>query len=332
MLNLSNMVILAEAFFTNPEVSLATKLLEVIYIFAGLVCIYAAFKNLKDEQNPQPIGTFIFWLCLGILMACGRYIGMLPKGNMINGVIVVLMLIPPILNRVKRGANRSSTKEEQERNYKNIGMKIFVPAFAIGICSLIFAFIPGLSSLVGMGVGVILGMITVFLFNKNNKLGTFFNDAEQLLSLMGPTCILPCMLGVLGSIFTKAGVGEAVASIVGHIIPENNVYIGIIVYALGMMLFTMIMGNAFAAITVMTVGIGGPFVFAAGADPTICGMLALTCGYCGTLCTPMAANFNMIPVAVLEMDDKWGVIKKQIVPAIVIIIFQIAYMMLFGTK
>ena len=41
------------------------------------------------------------------------------------------------------------------------------------------------------------------------------------------------------------------------------------------------MGNAFAAITVMTVGIGAPFVLAYGADPAAIGILALTCGYCG---------------------------------------------------
>ena len=94
-----------------------------------------------------------------------------------------------------------------------------------------------------------------------------------------------------------SGVGDVVAGIVGKIIPEGNVNVGIAVFAIGMALFTMVMGNAFAAITVMTVGIGAPFVLAYGADPTLIGMLALTCGYCGTLCTPMAANFNVVPVA-----------------------------------
>lgn len=106
--------------------------------------------------------------------------------------------------------------------------------------------------------------------------------------------------------------------------------VGIIVYAIGMALFTMIMGNAFAAITVMTVGIGAPFVLALGADPTIVGMLALTCGYCGTLMTPMAANFNIVPVAILDMKDNYGVIKKQIPVAIFMLVVQILYMIIFG--
>ena len=57
-------------------------------------------------------------------------------------------------------------------------------------------------------------------------------------------------------------------------------------------------------------------------------MIALTCGYCGTLCTPMAANFNIVPVAMLDMKDKWGVIKNQIVPALLLLVFQIVYMIL----
>ncbi|MFR7425453.1 MAG: 5-oxoproline transporter, DUF979 family subunit [Bifidobacterium pullorum] len=109
-------------------------------------------------------------------------------------------------------------------------------------------------------------------------------------------------------------------------IPAGNLTVGIIVFALGMMLFTMIMGNAFAAITVMTVGIGAPFVLSLGADPAVVGILALTCGYCGTLLTPMAANFNIVPVAMLQMKDRMGVIKNQVLPAFVMIVVQIIYM------
>ena len=86
------------------------------------------------------------------------------------------------------------------------------------------------------------------------------------------------------------------------------------------------MGNAFAAITVMTVGIGAPFVLAYGANPVVIGMIALTCGYCGTLLTPMAANFNILPVAILNMKDRWGVIKNQVLVALIMLVFQICYM------
>ena len=118
------------------------------------------------------------------------------------------------------------------------------------------------------------------------------------------------------------------ADLVSHIIPEGNVNAGIVVYAIGMMLFTMIMGNAYAAITVMTVGIGYPFVLAHGANPVVIGMLALTCGFCGTLCTPMAANFNTVPVALLDMKKPMGVIKNQVPVAIIMMVVQIVMMIL----
>ena len=95
-----------------------------------------------------------------------------------------------------------------------------------------------------------------------------------------------------------------------------------------MMLFTMIMGNAYAAITVMTVGIGYPFVLAHGANPVVIGMLALTCGFCGTLCTPMAANFNTVPVALLDMKKPMGVIKNQVPVAIIMLVVQIVIMIM----
>ena len=93
-----------------------------------------------------------------------------------------------------------------------------------------------------------------------------------------------------------------------------------------MVLFTIIMGNAFAAITVMTVGVGVPFVMNLGADPLYMISLALTTGYCGTLLTPMAANFNIVPGIYLETENKYSIIKMQVVPAILMFIFQVSYM------
>lgn len=166
-------------------------------------------------------------------------------------------------------------------------------------------------------------------YSKDNKPKVFLQDSERLLSTVGPLSMLPMLLASLGAIFTAAGVGDVIAKIVGNVIPKGNVNVGIIIFAIGMMLFTMIMGNAFAAITVMTVGIGAPFVLAYGANPVVIGMLALTCGYCGTLCTPMAANFNVVPVAMLDMKDRFGVIKNQVVLALILLVFQIVYMILF---
>lgn len=186
----------------------------------------------------------------------------------------------------------------------------------------------GLSALNGVALGVLVAIILLMIMNRDNKPSTFLNDSERMLSTVGPLSMLPMLLACLGSVFTAAGVGDVISDLVSHIIPEGNVNAGIVVYAIGMMLFTMIMGNAYAAITVMTVGIGYPFVLAHGANPVVIGMLALTCGFCGTLCTPMAANFNTVPVALLDMKKPMGVIKNQVPVAIIMMVVQIVMMIL----
>ena len=181
-----------------------------------------------------------------------------------------------------------------------------------------------------MTFGVLVGAVLLLAFNRKNSPKVFLDDCRRMLDVVGPLSMLPTLLAGLGAIFTAAGVGDVISQLVSGIIPSGNAIVGVIVYAVGMALFTMIMGNAFAAITVMTVGIGAPFVLALGADPTIIGGLALTCGYCGTLMTPMAANFNIVPVAILDMKDNYGVIKKQVPIAIFMLVVQIVIMILFG--
>ena len=296
--------------------------LNVVWVIIGLITIYAGIKNLLDKENPSRVGTAVFWCSFGIVCGFGSW---LPAK--VSGVLVLIMCLPPIFKKVKIGKTDNPTKEHTEQQFKKIGMKIFVPAFSVAVCSLFFALFSNMSSMVAITVGVIVAMILLMAFDaKQNKPAVFLNDSERFLGITGPLSMLPQLLGCLGGVFTAAGVGDVIAQLVEKIVPKGNVNIGIIVYAIGMVLFTMIMGNAFAAITVMTVGIGAPFVLAYGANPVVIGMLALTCGYCGTLLTPMAANFNILPVAILNMKDRWGTIKNQVLVAIFMLVFQICYM------
>ena len=296
--------------------------LNVVWVIIGLITIYAGIKNLLDKENPSRVGTAVFWCSFGIVCGFGSWIP-----AKVSGVLVLIMCLPPIFKKVKIGKTDNPTKEHTEQQFKKIGMKIFVPAFSVAVCSLFFALFSNMSSMVAITVGVIVAMVLLMAFDaKQNKPAVFLNDSERFLGITGPLSMLPQLLGCLGGVFTAAGVGDVIAQLVEKIVPKGNVNIGIIVYAIGMVLFTMIMGNAFAAITVMTVGIGAPFVLAYGANPVVIGMLALTCGYCGTLLTPMAANFNILPVAILNMKDRWGAIKNQVLVAIFMLVFQICYM------
>lgn len=312
-------------FFTSADVTLSNKLLEVVYILIGLVCIYTGVLNARDQSNEKRPGSAAFWCILGVLLVLGKWIP-----DYVAGALLVAMCIPPIIKQVDKGKGGAPTADEMEGNFQKIGMKIFAPSLAIGVFALIFALFTKISSLVGLTFGVVVGGILLMAFSRDNNPRVFLSDCRRMLDTVGPLSMLPTLLAGLGAVFTAAGVGDVISQIVSGIIPDGNVIAGIIVYAIGMAVFTMIMGNAYGAITVMTVGIGAPFVLSLGADPTIVGALALTCGFCGTLMTPMAANFNIVPVAILDMKDEYGVIKKQIPIALIMLAVQIGYMIIFA--
>ena len=313
------------SFFTSTEFTTGQKLLEVIFIVMGLITIYTGIKNASDKENPSRLGTAIFWCTLGVVLAFGRWIP-----PMVDGVLIFVMTVPAIMHKVKIGSTNEPSEGAVQAIFEKVGMKIFLPAPSIGMFAIIFAIaLPQLGALVGVGFGILISILLLMVFNKENKPVVFLQDSERLLSQVGPLSMLPMLLASLGAIFTASGVGEVIAGLIGKVIPAGNVNLGIIVFAIAMALFTIIMGNGFAAITVITVGVGAPFVLAYGADPTLIGMIALPCGYCGTLCTPMAANFNIVPVAMLDMKDRFGVIKNQVLPAVLLLAFMITYMILF---
>jgi uncharacterized membrane protein len=134
---------------------------------------------------------------------------------------------------------------------------------------------------------------------------------------VGWAALLPQMLAALGAVFALAGVGETIGRLVTEWIPMESRLTAVAVYCLGMAGFTMIMGNAFAAFPVLTAGIGLPILIRRlGGDPAVVASVGMLSGFCGTLMTPLAANFNLVPPALLELPDRYSVIKAQIPTAV----------------
>ncbi|MCU7372916.1 DUF979 domain-containing protein [Paucibacter sp. O1-1] len=137
--------------------------------------------------------------------------------------------------------------------------------------------------------------------------------------------MLPMLLAALGNVFTATGVGEVIAALVTRAVPAGNVFGYVLAYGLGMMLFTIIMGNAFAAFPVVTAGIALPLLIEQhNANAAVIGAIGMLTGYCGTLLTPMAANFNMVPAILLELKSPYGVIRAQWPTAVVLAVVNIA--------
>lgn len=300
-------------------------LMEIIYIACALMSAYIGIRALNDKEQKNRLGTAVFWLALAAVLGLGKFIPPIA-----SGVLVVIMTLPPIFNKVSIGVNKDISEDHKRKMADKLGNKIFIPALAMGILALVFGIVlPNLGALVGLGFGILVSAVMILVMAKD-KVSAIPIEGKKLLEAVGPLAILPQLLASLGAIFAVAGVGEVIASIVGGFVPEGNVTIAIIIYAVAMALFTMIMGNAFAAFSVITVGIGIPFILKFGMDPNVIGIIGLTSGYCGTLMTPMAANFNIVPVAILEMNDKYGVIKKQLPIALVMLVVQIILMMVMG--
>lgn len=309
-----------QSIFGIPTDKFFPMFLEFVFVLIGLQFLYTAYRVAKAEDNDKKITTVIFWIILGVLFALGKIIP-----PMISGILVVAIGIIALMNGiVVKGAIKSDENLEVEGSNK-LGNKIFIPVMLMAVLAIVIAkLIPDASSS-ALGITAIIAIIVVMIMTKSS-FGDMMKQSDRMVQQVGAVSILPQLLAALGAIFAAAGVGEVIASIIGNMIPTVNPWTGSIAYVLGMVIFTAIMGNAFAAFTVITAGIGVPFVIAQGADPAIAAAIAMTAGYCGTLLTPMAGNFNVLPVGLLEMKDRNGVIKEQTLFSIIMIIAHILLM------
>lgn len=299
-----------ETFFEN--------LLEFFFILIGLQLVYTAYKVFKNPTNSKRIGTSLFWLDLGLLFMLGKF---LP--NLVSGLLVALLGVISLFRQFEISQFKPFDQEKLEKDAKKYGNKIFIPVLSLAVISVTLAMLVKPSSTSAIGVASIIGVILAMMIFKSTP-KEVVEESDRMLQTMGTSGILPQLLAALGAIFTIAGVGDVISEMIGGFVPEGNRLVGVIAYVLGMVIFTIIMGNGFAAFTVITAGVGLPFVIAQGADPAIAGALALTAGYCGTLLTPMAANFNMLPSSLLEMKNPYGVIKEQVPIAFIMIVIHIA--------
>ncbi len=224
----------------------------------------------------------------------------------------------------------TAVTRQREAFAERFGNKLFIPVLTIPVLTALCAtlgpkikiggqplFHVGSETVIGLaGAGLIAILIGMYLFKQKTPV-IALTQGRRLTEDLGWALVLPQLLSVLGLVFATAGVGTSIGTIVSKVLPNGALLPAVILYCLGMAVFTVIMGNAFAAFPVMTAAIGYPVLVAAmGGNPAVIFALGMLSGYCGTLCTPMAANFNIVPVALLELKSNYAVIKQQIPTAI----------------
>ncbi|MCX7970101.1 MAG: DUF979 domain-containing protein [Negativicutes bacterium] len=289
--------------------------LSAIYIVAGLLLAGMAVKSWRAVDSPGRRLTSVFWGLYALTFLAGDW---LPP--VVTGAIVILLALIAGVGGVKIAPAGSGAGQPA----RTAGRRLFVPALAIPAVTLIgtlwgknieiggWKLIDSLNPTVAsLGLACIAGLGLALVMTRSAP-STALTEGHRLLVAVSWAAVLPQMLATLGAVFALAGVGKAVATLIGAAIPVDNRFLVVLAYTVGMAAFTMIMGNAFAAFPVMTAGIGLPLIVGLhGGNPAILAAIGMFSGYCGTLMTPMAANFNIVPAALLELPDRHAVIRAQ---------------------
>jgi uncharacterized membrane protein len=314
--------------------------LHWLYMLAGAVFAGFALSSGRDTTNPKRWGNSAFWLLLAISFWFGDFLG-----DLGNGVLVLALVAIAGAHLLGRGSRRSTTGEQRDRFSDRLGNRLFVPAliipFTAFIGTLAFNYTPLKDSglidpksvtLVLLGLGVIIALAVCYLWLRPPALAPV-DEGGRLADSIGWALVLPQMLAALGVIFAAAGVGTTIGVIATAILPHGSVFLAVLLYALGMVVFTMIMGNAFAAFPVMIAAIGVPILIQQdGGNPAVIGAVGMLAGFCGTLMTPMAANFNIVPAALLELKSQYAVIRAQVPTAIPLLIANILILYIAGFR
>lgn len=300
--------------------------LHWVYALAGAIFAAFAILGVADKGNKRARRTAAFWALLALSMWAGDALGDLGNG------VLVLGLVGLAASGLGRGGGVVPDAVRQERAGR-LGNGLFAIALVIPVTALVgtllFKEMPGWidgkqATLIALALGVLIALLVGCLWLRASPVVPL-QQGRRLMDQVGWAAILPQMLASLGAVFALAGVGDAVGGLVSQAIPQGSLLGAVIAYGLGMALFTIVMGNAFAAFPVMTAAIGVPLLIRTyHGDPAIVCAIGMLAGFCGTLLTPMAANFNLVPAALLELKDKHGVIRQQVGTALPLLVVNIA--------
>lgn len=317
---------------------------EWFYWLVGGIFLVMAAQMLIDRSNPKRLGTAAFWGLLGLGFVYSTWVVDKSAPPEPLGVAVLVMVCLAGFGFTGRGEARTTTPEQRAESARRLGGKLFVPALAIPAVALVCAvgvkklslggepvLQKGSETILGLGIGSLAALAVGMVMLRERRITVPVHAGRSMLETMGWAMLLPQLLATLGTIFSVAGVGDQVRRITTAVLPDGSVLIAVVVYCAGMFLFTVIMGNGFAAFPVMTAAVGWPvLVEQAHGNASAVLAIGMLAGFCGTLVTPMAANYNVVPAALLELKDQYGPIKAQLPTAIALLGCNIVIMAAFA--
>jgi uncharacterized membrane protein len=311
-----------------------TLTINYLFYLVGIVLVVVAGMILTDKSHPRRLTAGVFWLIYALIFLVGDWIPV-----PVVGVLVVAMALIAGFGGVTGAKPKMLSEETRRQSATRLGNKLFVPALTIPVVTviltlgakyLVFGGTPLIElknvTLIGFGIGCVIALAVACVMTRDT-VGQSMREARRLIDALSWAAVLPQMLGMLGLVFSDAGVGKAVAHVTTAYVNLDYRLVAVAVYCIGMALFTMVMGNGFAAFPVMTGGVGVPILVGVfHGNPATMAAIGMFSGYCGTLMTPMAANFNIVPAALLELKDKYQVIKIQIPTALTLLVVNVFLM------
>jgi uncharacterized membrane protein len=311
--------------------------LGFVYLLAGLMFAAFAVLSALDRGNARRWRNTLFWGLVAVSFLFGDRLT-----DLANGALAIILALVAGLGALGLGRPATTSAEEREAGAARWGHWLFAPALAIPIVTLAGALLlkgvtisghplldPKQATWISLAFGVLAATAMSLAMFRPPPLAPL-QEGRRLIDAIGWAAILPQALAALGAVFALAGVGEEIGRLATHYMPLDSRFMVVAAYTFGMAGFTILTGNGFAAFPVMTAGIGLPLIVRQfGGDPVIMGSIGMLSGFCGTLATPMAANFNIVPVRLLELPDQYAVIKVQLPTAIVLLILNTLLMYLF---
>lgn len=314
--------------------------LDFVYTLMGVMMLGIAIVNVRDRSSAKRLNNAAFWGLYGITFLVGTH---LP--NFVNGLLVIAMVLIMAIGKLGGAPPESATRAEREASAARWGNKLFIPALTIPAVTLLGTFTlkyvtiggaplvdPKQITLISLGLATTIALI-LGMWMLRPPAAAPIVEARRLMDAVSWAAVLPQTLATLGAMFALAGVGPILAGIFQKWIPLNTPLTAVIAYAVGMAVFTALMGNAFAAFPVMTAGIGLPIIVQQfGGNVVVACAVGMLSGFCGTLTTPMAANFNIVPAKLLELPDEYAVIKAQLPTALLLLAANAGIMYLFAFR
>ncbi len=302
--------------------------LGFVYLLAGLMFAGFALFSVGDRANPKRFGNMAFWGLISLSFLAGDWLG-----DLGNGVVVLALALLAGLGQLGRGQPATTAPQERQALSERFGNQLFAPAMmlpvvvALGVLVLkplqfggVALMDPKQATLISLAGAVIVGLAMALILLRQ-PLASPLQEGRRLADTVGWAMLLPQFLAALGAVFALAGVGAQIGHLVTTYLPVDTRFAAVAVYCVGMAGFTMLMGNAFAAFPVLTGGVAIPIlVVHFGGNPAVIASIGMLSGFCGTLMTPLAANFNLVPPALLEIPDRYAVIKAQIPTALFMLI------------